>query len=436
MNSGTSHLSQGQSPRNCAVDFSADTATMPPAGQSAFWNYIHILSVGILKLMTRFLQFAVSCLFLFVCRPALCVDFELSGHSTLENFKPDGTKYKIFPGSFSVQKNANKWAIVYSAGGVTTTEHVMFDGKDVYTVWDKIQMPVDKMNGQQSSVSNNNVIYSNGIVYAKSPTVAIYTGEYPLGATFTPRIIWYALLSGSALHKYEDLIFPAPWAASFMPESSSFRLNIEWSESPSEFPDIIKFVASNELWTNSVRAKDFTQKVADASPFEDKFVAGIYRVVLWTNMDSGSGNVSIPLIFEVDRFFPPKYKTKAVISEHYRLQVETIKLKKPAIDRFQINDDVLVNVLDYRFMSKSMPWFYVVYPITNGTWRDTNDPVVLESIYNSKKLFYASHLNMENGAMTSPRKYVIVFLLFTILSAPAIVIVIRLIKFDKKTKKI
>jgi hypothetical protein len=39
MNAGMSHLSQGQSLSNRAVDYLAAPAAMPPAGQSALWKY-------------------------------------------------------------------------------------------------------------------------------------------------------------------------------------------------------------------------------------------------------------------------------------------------------------------------------------------------------------------------------------------------------------
>src|ERR1035437_3177182 len=40
-------------------------------------------------------------IWLYLCPTLLASDFELSGQSTFENFRPNGTKYKTFTGSFT-----------------------------------------------------------------------------------------------------------------------------------------------------------------------------------------------------------------------------------------------------------------------------------------------------------------------------------------------
>jgi hypothetical protein len=51
------------------------------------------------------------CCFFFECISVRGVDFEVNGNSTLDVFMPNGTKHKTFTGTFSVEKNADKWFI-------------------------------------------------------------------------------------------------------------------------------------------------------------------------------------------------------------------------------------------------------------------------------------------------------------------------------------
>jgi hypothetical protein len=239
---------------------------------------------------SRKLALALSvCSLLFVaCVPARCADFELSGRSTIESFKPDGSALNTFSGRFLVQKCDEKWLIVCSPDAVRTTEHDMFDGVDVYTLTRNIvvqESDIAKFPG-----SKNDFAFTNGVAYAKAATAAVFSGDYPLGAQPTARLLWLAFLSGSTLSKTEAPKIPAPWGASFMPESRSFTLRVDWPKPNSEFPAKTTFIASSELWMNSFREWTFTSRVTDPSPFKDKIAAGVYQVVQWTKVDNGKEN--------------------------------------------------------------------------------------------------------------------------------------------------
>lgn len=366
--------------------------------------------------------FVASCIFWLSCSIARSADFELSGQSTRENFKSDGSKYKTSSGRFSVQKNGERWLIVFSPDAVATTEEVMFDGVDVYTL--TRNMVVDKKQIARVPGREQDFLYTNGIAYAKSSTATVFSGEYPLGAKSTARLLWLAFLSGPMLSKAEPPRIPAPWGAAFMPESRSFNLSVEWPASNSGFPLRTRFVASTELWTNSFQEWKFSQVVAAPSPFEDKFVAGTYQVREWTNVDNGKENLAFPLTFELEQYFPPQLKSRSTVAERYLCEVTKAELTKPVIDRIKLKGHV--DVFDYRFMDKALPWFNVAYPITNGTWKTTNDPVVRKSIESSKASFIEASSKPEHvkSPDSPPQTYARVCCVLLILSGPVVMLLV------------
>jgi hypothetical protein len=368
------------------------------------------------------LVISVYCLLFVACLPAQSVDFQLSGHSQFENFKPDGSKHKTFSGRFVVQKSGEEWLIVSSPDAVATTEHVMFDGVDTYTLMRN--MIVDKKQIARVPGREQDFLYTNGLAYAKSSTATVFSGEYPLGAKSTARLLWLAFLSGPTLSKAEALRIPAPWGAAFMPESRCFDLSVEWPASNTGFPMRTRFVASTALWTNSFQEWKFSKVVSEPSPFEDKLVVGVYQVTEWTNVNNGKESVVFPLTFALERSFPPRLKTASTVAERWRCSVTKIELMKPVISRIELNGHV--DVFDYRFMDKVLPWFYVAYPITNGTWKATNDPDVRESITSAKASFIqaASMPQHVESPHSPPRSYARVFCALLILSGPIVMLLV------------
>ena len=362
----------------------------------------------------------------------LSLDLEISGQVKLENYLPNGSKYKTFSGDFTLRINHDKWDITYSPSGARFVEHAMFDGVDVYSVWDNFLI-TDSNNINQHIAATKGGFSTNQAAYEKAPTVAIFSQDYPLGATYAPRVIWYSFLSGAALHQNTNITYSAPWASTFMPEASCYNVNVKWSESSLDFPEIIKYIASSNLWAQVARA-NVNNNHTEQMPFDDGFVAGTYRVVAWTNIFIESNHISMPISTEIDRNFPKKYNAEKALSEHYSLNVKSIKVSKAVIERYQIDKDVSASILDYRFMNTNLPWFYVVYSITNGVWKETNDPVVLNSIPYSKIMYYAARTKTDSS--NSSLRYGIKCFLLVLLSAPAIVwITIRLKRLRTKTYK-
>lgn len=321
--------------------------------------------------------FVGSYIFCACCSIARSADFELSGRSTFENFKPNGSKYKTFTGRFSVRKSNEKWLIECSLDHVPTTQEVMFDGEDVFTVTRNIVVD-EKEIAKNFPGTEKDYIHANTIAYAKSPSASVYSGDYPVGAKPITRLLWFAFLSGPTLSKPGPSNIPAPWGAAYLPESRSFNLSVEWPESNSGFPLRARFVTSTELWTNSFRQWKFSRPVTKSSPFEDKVVAGAYEVTRWTNVDNGKEALALPLTFALERYYPPQANSKAPVSERYLCEVTKIQIKRPVINPIGIEGEV--GVLDFRFMNKALPWFYVGYAITNGIWKTTNDPIVTNLI--------------------------------------------------------
>lgn len=333
-----------------------------------------------------FLAAMCSTLFIGYCS-AQSLEFELTGLSTFENFNPDGSKYKTFSGRFSVQKSHESWRIVFSPDDTATSEEVMFDGVDVYVVTRNIAVNKEPF--------GKGTISSNKITYATSPLATVYSGQYPHGATSRPRLLWLALLSSSIIHTANASAVPAPWDASYAPESRSFNLTVDWPMPNGPFPSAVRFIASNELWTNVLRELMPSQVVSDVSPFEDGFIAGTYQVRRWTNLSSGNDVVAFPAEFELERRFPPRFKTTSKVAERYRCQVTKVMWTKSVITRPELSDHV--NVLDYRLMNKDLPWFYVSYPIADRIWKATNDPVVNERIESAKSNYFTARSLRPHG---------------------------------------
>jgi len=415
-----SRLSVAEAMRSCR----APQHTFPPVICGLAWG------------ASRKLAFVLSvCSLSFgACVPSRCADFELSGRSTIESFKPDGSTYKTFLGRFSVQKSGEKWLIVCSPDAVRTTEHVMFDGVDVYTLTRNIV--VQKNDIARFPGSKNDFAFTNGATYAKAATAAVFSGDYPLGAQPTARLLWLALLSGSSLSKTEAPRIPAPWGASFMPESRSFTLRVDWPTPNSEFPAKTAFIASSELWTNSFREWTLSSKVTAPSPFEDKTAAGVYQVVQWSKVDNGKENLVFPLEFAVERFFPAQLKGRPTVAERYRCEVTNVALNQSIISRIELGDNV--NVIDYRFMDETLPWFYVVYPITEGAWKTTNDPAVRASIESFRTKFIKTHAmpSRLRSPDALPAPYARITIVLVLLSGPIIALLVWIRKIvNRKSDK-
>lgn len=140
------------------------------------------------------------------CLSARCFDFELSGSSTHETFKLDGTRAAAFSSRFTVQKSGQKWLIVNSPGGSPTTESVIFDGIDVYTLTRNIPVPKTAL----SQLPRQAVIYRKGVPYGRASTAVIFSGETPLGASAVPRLLWEAFLAERVLKAPRKVSTPAP----------------------------------------------------------------------------------------------------------------------------------------------------------------------------------------------------------------------------------
>ena len=304
------------------------------------------------------------------CLSARGFDFELSGGSTYETFKLDGTRAAAFSSRFTVQKSGQKWLIVNSPTGSPTTEAVIFDGIDGYTLTRNI--PVGKT--AVSQLPPQAVMYREGVAYARASTAVIFSGETPLGASAVPRLLWEAFLAERVLKAPRTVSTPAPWDAAYRPEASSFELNIQWPQPEAQYPSGITFLASNRLWENSTGQFGLT----NISPYEDGFTAGTYRVTEWTNVDIGASKVPVPAQFELLRYFPTKYKASSPLAERVLGQVTSVVPGTRQILPLELDDEV--NVLDYRFRDSAFPWLYVVYAVTNKTWKSTNDSLVRELI--------------------------------------------------------
>ena len=304
------------------------------------------------------------------CLSAQCFDFELSGGSTYETFKLDGTRAAAFSSRFTVQKSGQRWLIVNSPSGSPTTESVIFDGIDVYTLTRNIPVPKPAL----SQLPRQAVIYRNGVPYGRASTAVIFSGETPLGASAVPRLLWEAFLAERVLKAPHTVPTPAPWDAAYRPEASSFEHNIQWPQPEAQFPGGITFVASNRLWKNSTGQLGLT----NISPYEDGFTAGTYRVTEWTNVDTGASKILVPTQFELLRYFPTKYKASSPLAERVLGQVTTVVPGTRQILPLELDDEV--NILDYRFRDSEFPWLYVVYAVTNKTWKSTNDSLVRELI--------------------------------------------------------
>jgi hypothetical protein len=104
----------------------------------------------------------------------------LTHASCYKTLNPD----PIFP------EEPDKWTILYSSGGVATTEQVMFDGEDTYTLWQNLV--TEKDINHEISVSQNDLVYSNGISYAKSSTAIIQPG------CMAGNGLWFVILGQGA----------------------------------------------------------------------------------------------------------------------------------------------------------------------------------------------------------------------------------------------
>jgi len=313
------------------------------------------------------------CLLVLGCLPTLGIDFELSGESIFENFKLDGSKFKSFTNGFTVQKSGALWKIVRSPAGLLTTENVMFDGVDVYILSRNLKIESHDI----ARFPQDILMFTNGITYTKTATAMIFTGDYPHGALDISRLVWFAFLSGPTLRRPGVTSLPAPWGASFRPESSSFNLRVEWPELDSPFPAKVEFIASDQEWTNSVRKLQLSQVVTNPPAYDNGYVAGIYRVLQWTNLDQNGATARFPVEFELVRFYPSKFKAKGP-AERYLGRVTEFKKARPLIGPLEIKEDL--DVLDYRFRDAALPWLYIVYTITNRSWKTTNDPLVTQEI--------------------------------------------------------
>jgi hypothetical protein len=300
------------------------------------------------------------------------IDFELSGNSTHESFNLNGSRAAVVSSRFTVQKSGEKWSLVNSPGGLLTTEAVMFDGADVYTLTRNIPVPERVV----STLPEQALKYEEGRYYGKASTAIIFSGEVPLGAAAVSRLLWEAYLAERVLKTRSTVCTPAPWDSAYRPEAASFTRKIQWPQPDAQFPAIITFIASSQLWDESGRQLDhFT----DISPYDDGVTAGIYRVNEWTNLHDGASQVLVPARFELSRYFPAKYQPSSpALAERVQCQVTNLVLGTRAIPPLKLDDEV--NVLDYRFRNSTLPWFYVVYAITNKAWKSTNDSLVRDLI--------------------------------------------------------
>lgn len=95
-------------------------------------------------------------------------------------------------------------------------------------------------------------------------------------------------------------------------------------------------------------------------------------------MDTGASKILVPAQFELLRYFPTKYKASSPLAERVLGQVTSVVPGTRQILPLDLDDEV--NVLDYRFRDSEFPWLYVVYAVTNKTWKSTNDSLVRELI--------------------------------------------------------
>ncbi len=380
--------------------------------------------------LTRAALLFLSVLLGLVCPTAQCLDFELSGSSAYETFKLDGTRAAAFASRFTVQKSGQKWSLVNSPAGSLTTEAVMFDGADVYTLTRNI--PIHKTAVAQ--VPREEIFYTNGVAYARAATAVIFSGQIPLGASAPARLLWEALLAEPVLKASDTAPVPAPWGEAYRPEAVSFDLHVQWPDSAGQFPTAITFVASSQLWESSTRQFGLT----NIPPYEDGFIAGRYRVTGWTNVIAGASKVPVPSRFELVRYFPRRYKASSPTAERIACEVANVVVGTREIVPPELGNEV--NVLDYRFRDAAFPWLYVVYAVTNRTWKTTNDSSVRELIrpYQSNYI-RAQSMRPYRPHTRSPREaerlvYVRVFFLVLLVLAPMAGLLAWLIRYRRTSK--
>jgi hypothetical protein len=112
--------------------------------------------------------------------------------------------------------------------------------------------------------------------------------------------------------------------------------------------------------------------------------------------------------------------------------VTNVAINQSVISRIELGDNV--NVIDYRFMDKTLPWFYVVYPITDGTWKTTNDPVVRASVEGFRTKFIEAHSRPSRlkSPDTLPAPYARGTIVLVLLSGPIIALQVWIRKIVNK----
>lgn len=312
--------------------------------------------------------FVLLILSIFGYSDAQAVDFIAKGDSSIESFMPNGSLHKRFPGHFTICKTGDKWAIQYAFIGSPTSEETVFDGADTFTLTRNIIVDTN-MAAQHA----NDVQIRNGVAYAKTSTAIIFSGEYPHGAASIPRLLWLGILHNFKGDK--SMIMPAPWLSSFEPQSGAFEIETRFQEnskSDNVFPQQIRFLASEHLWTNALHKLPSTMPLSMAFPFTNGFMGGIYTVTDWTNND---GKIDFPSKIKLERFYPSRDKKTSFCIERYICEIKSVQLEKVSISAPQLLEDT--SIIDYRFQSEvNLPWFYVVYPVQDKKWRATNDPEV------------------------------------------------------------
>jgi hypothetical protein len=299
---------------------------------------------------------------------ATAADFEASGVCKFENWTSDGAKFKTFTSHFTVQEDGGRWQIIHLPDGSPTYEEVMFDGADVYSI--TRDMVVDREIVRRTSNPEIAFRLTNGLAY--SSTVCISSGAFPESAPHFPRLLWYAFLSGNVLRQSPMPQISAPWIGDLR-ETKSVGASVQWAGDQSLFPEEIRFVAADKLWSK-VTTEMLPIESPKVPPFAEGGLAGIYQVRAWTNQN-GIERLQLPAEFEVTRYFPPSVASNGLVCERYSCSVTNVGPLRNHIVPPELTEPC-VGVLDQRFSDARYPLLCVTYQITNHTLRAKNDPAL------------------------------------------------------------
>ena len=296
------------------------------------------------------------------------IDFELSGRTTFENFRPNGSPFIRFTGRFTLVKEARNWRIIHVPDDTVTSTHVMFDGTDVYCL--TRDMTPDLKILRDHPELRNRFRFSNEVAYAT--TAVISCGEYPSAAPGMPSLVWLAFLSAPALRGSPAPELPPP-CPGFLAETRGFKLVVEWPQPNSQFPAGVKYIVSHKLWQAAAR-----DELAPSVKLPEGFTAGVYQVTGWTNLDAEGVVARFPMQFRLDHYYPSADTGTSPLAERYICEVEAVSMGKHAVGPLVLTEDY-VDVLDGRFHDATHSHLTVCYSITNHTWKTTNDATVLQA---------------------------------------------------------